>query len=64
MIKNVSSNEDTRVNLLIYVESHLIYFQYGIAISFSAVIGELDDETDNVMDLHNIRAEPLNPIVH
>lgn len=30
----------------------------------SAVIGELDDETDNAMDLHGIRAEPLNPIVH
>ena len=29
-----------------------------------AVIGELDDETDNALDLHSIRAEPLNPIVH
>ena len=31
---------------------------------FRAVIGELDDETDSIMDLHNIRAEPLNPKVH
>ncbi|XP_033127384.1 U6 snRNA-associated Sm-like protein LSm8 [Anneissia japonica] len=29
-----------------------------------AVIGEIDDETDSSMDMSNIRAEPLNPVVH
>ncbi|XP_076447751.1 U6 snRNA-associated Sm-like protein LSm8 [Babylonia areolata] len=29
-----------------------------------AVIGEVDDETDSRVDFDNIRAEPLNPVVH
>ncbi|XP_002739308.1 U6 snRNA-associated Sm-like protein LSm8 [Saccoglossus kowalevskii] len=29
-----------------------------------AVVGEIDDETDNSLDLANIKAEPLNPVVH
>ncbi|XP_070559852.1 U6 snRNA-associated Sm-like protein LSm8 [Ptychodera flava] len=29
-----------------------------------AVVGEIDDETDNSLDLSNIKAEPLNPVVH
>ncbi|XP_071961150.1 major facilitator superfamily domain-containing protein 3-like [Antedon mediterranea] len=29
-----------------------------------AVIGEIDDETDSSMDMSDIRAEPLNPVVH
>ncbi|CAG0881573.1 unnamed protein product [Darwinula stevensoni] len=29
-----------------------------------AVIGELDEELDSRLDLHNIRAEPLNPIIN
>uniref|UniRef100_A0AAY4DAB7 U6 snRNA-associated Sm-like protein LSm8 n=1 Tax=Denticeps clupeoides TaxID=299321 RepID=A0AAY4DAB7_9TELE len=29
-----------------------------------AVIGEIDDETDSALDLGNIRAEPLNSVVH
>ncbi len=29
-----------------------------------AVIGELDDDLEGQIDLHNTRAEPLNPIVH
>lgn len=29
-----------------------------------ALIGELDDDTDSSLDLGNIRAEPLNPVVH
>lgn len=29
-----------------------------------AVIGEIDEETDSTLDLKNIRAEPLNSIVH
>ncbi|KAL8559192.1 U4/U6-U5 snRNP complex subunit lsm8 [Nucella lapillus] len=28
------------------------------------VIGEVDDETDSRVDFDNIRAEPLNPVVH
>lgn len=31
---------------------------------FSAVIGEIDEETDSTLDLGNIRAEPLNSVVH
>merc|ERR1712212_719921 len=29
-----------------------------------AVIGEIDEETDSNLDLSNIRAEPLNSVVH
>lgn len=29
-----------------------------------AVIGEIDEETDSTLDLKNIRAEPLNSVVH
>ncbi|GFN90893.1 U6 snRNA-associated sm-like protein lsm8 [Plakobranchus ocellatus] len=29
-----------------------------------AVIGEVDDETDNGLDFEGIRAEPLNSITH
>uniref|UniRef100_A0A3B5LZ50 U6 snRNA-associated Sm-like protein LSm8 n=1 Tax=Xiphophorus couchianus TaxID=32473 RepID=A0A3B5LZ50_9TELE len=30
----------------------------------NAVIGEIDEETDSTLDLGNIRAEPLNSVVH
>ena len=29
-----------------------------------AVIGEIDDEADSNMDMSNIRADPLNPVVY
>ncbi|GAB6029892.1 N(alpha)-acetyltransferase 38, NatC auxiliary [Chamberlinius hualienensis] len=29
-----------------------------------AVIGELDEELDSRLDFPNIKAEPLNPVVH
>ncbi|XP_064607237.1 U6 snRNA-associated Sm-like protein LSm8 [Liolophura sinensis] len=29
-----------------------------------AVIGELDDDTDNGLDFNNIHAEPLNAVTH
>lgn len=29
-----------------------------------AVIGEVDDDTDNGLDFESIRAEPLNAITH
>uniref|UniRef100_A0A3P8UTA1 U6 snRNA-associated Sm-like protein LSm8 n=1 Tax=Cynoglossus semilaevis TaxID=244447 RepID=A0A3P8UTA1_CYNSE len=29
-----------------------------------AVIGEIDEDTDSTLDLGNIRAEPLNSVVH
>ncbi|XP_003383057.1 PREDICTED: U6 snRNA-associated Sm-like protein LSm8 [Amphimedon queenslandica] len=29
-----------------------------------AVIGELDEELDSEINLNDIRAEPLNPVVH
>lgn len=31
---------------------------------FRAVVGEVDDELDQRLDLSNIKAEPLNPVVH
>jgi len=33
-------------------------------ICLRAVIGEIDEETDSALDLGNIRAEPLNSVVH
>lgn len=32
--------------------------------NYSAVIGEIDEETDSALDLGNIRAEPLNSVAH
>ncbi|CAB4031684.1 U6 snRNA-associated Sm LSm8 [Paramuricea clavata] len=29
-----------------------------------AVIGEIDDDTDSSLDMANIRADPLNPVVY
>ncbi|XP_077982383.1 U6 snRNA-associated Sm-like protein LSm8 [Glandiceps talaboti] len=29
-----------------------------------AVVGEIDEDTDSSLDLTNIKAEPLNPVVH
>ncbi|XP_041377157.1 U6 snRNA-associated Sm-like protein LSm8 [Gigantopelta aegis] len=29
-----------------------------------AIIGEIDDDTDSSMDFNNIKAEPLNSVVH
>ncbi|XP_022099908.1 U6 snRNA-associated Sm-like protein LSm8 [Acanthaster planci] len=29
-----------------------------------AIIGEIDEETDSALDLSNVKAEPLNPVVH
>ncbi|XP_033647451.1 U6 snRNA-associated Sm-like protein LSm8 [Asterias rubens] len=29
-----------------------------------AIIGEIDDDTDSALDLTNVKAEPLNPVVH
>lgn len=44
---------------LISTNNNLISFFYC-----SAVIGEIDEETDSALDLGNIRAEPLNSVVH
>ena len=30
----------------------------------SAVIGEVDEDIDKQLDFHELRAEPLNPVVH
>lgn len=35
-----------------------------LPVCFRAVIGEIDEETDSTLDLGNIRAEPLNSVVH
>ena len=32
--------------------------------SYSAVIGELDEDLDSEINLSDIRAEPLNSVVH
>ena len=40
--------------------SHLLSY----CLCFRAVIGEIDDELDGNLDLPNIRAEPLNAVVH
>ena len=30
----------------------------------SAIVGELDEELDGKLDLSEIRAEPIDPVVH
>ena len=43
-----------------YFCSTLIY----VYILHSAIIGEIDDEADASLDMTNIRADPLNPVVY
>ena len=31
---------------------------------YRAIIGEIDDEVDNGLDMTSIKAEPLNPVVY
>lgn len=48
-------------------ETHVNLFQKCDCFNsdfFSAVIGEIDEETDSALDLGNIRAEPLNSVAH
>ena len=39
-------------------------FSQILHVGCSAIIGEIDDDTDNSLDFNNIKAEPLNPVVH
>lgn len=62
----------TSIYLSIYQSTHAIisHHQNDIIkcelfwLYFSAVIGEIDEDTDSTLDLGNIRAEPLNSVVH
>lgn len=52
--------------LFVFVCNPLVCF-LGCTFScfgYRAVIGEIDEETDSTLDLGNIRAEPLNSVVH
>lgn len=42
----------------------LLWYNLFFFLTSSAVIGEIDEETDSALDLGNIRAEPLNSVVH
>lgn len=48
------------ISVLVRNEIVLIFF-FSLN---SAVIGEIDEETDSALDLGNIRAEPLNSVAH
>lgn len=41
-----------------------IVYQATLCGCFRAIVGEMDDDIDKQLDLINIHAEPLNPIVH
>ncbi|MBA0705589.1 hypothetical protein Golax_017773, partial [Gossypium laxum] len=32
--------------------------------AFRSVVGELDEELDSALDLSNLRAHPLKPVIH
>ena len=49
------------ISVLVRNEIVLIFFFFSLN---SAVIGEIDEETDSALDLGNIRAEPLNSVAH
>ena len=49
------------LSVLVRNEIVLIFFFFPLN---SAVIGEIDEETDSALDLGNIRAEPLNSVAH
>lgn len=40
------------------------WINVSVRLCYRAVIGEIDEDTDSALDLGNIRAEPLNSIVH
>ena len=42
----------------------LAYGIFSFHLFFRAVIGEIDDDTDGSLDFPNIKAEPLNSVVH
>ena len=44
--------------------SHLSLFPLSLSLSSRAVIGEIDEEMEAEMNLSEIRAEPLNPVIH
>jgi len=51
-----------------YLSSHLnpsyvglIVFPFGF---FRSVVGELDEELDSSLDLSQLRAHPLKPVIH
>ena len=48
------------ISVLVRNEIVLIFF-FSLN---SAVIGEIDEETDSALDLGNIRAEPFNSVAH
>ena len=41
-----------------------IWYIFLSRLFFRAVIGEIDDDTDGSLDFPNIKAEPLNSVVH
>lgn len=53
---------------LLEIQLHLfqkcVCFNSWLFYTYSAVIGEIDEETDSALDLGNIRAEPLNSVAH
>uniref|UniRef100_A0A452QRI4 U6 snRNA-associated Sm-like protein LSm8 n=1 Tax=Ursus americanus TaxID=9643 RepID=A0A452QRI4_URSAM len=68
----VSIKVDQTINLILD-ESHERVFSssqgveqvvLGLYIVKSAVIGEIDEETDSALDLGNIEQKPLNSVAH
>lgn len=51
------------LSLTSYQES-VEWIKLHVCLYYRAVIGEIDEETDSALDLGNIRAEPLNSVVH
>ena len=48
---------------MMFVVSHLIYiYILSFTRSFSSLVGEIDEEVDQSVDLSTIRAEPIPPI--
>uniref|UniRef100_A0A2K5ZQZ8 U6 snRNA-associated Sm-like protein LSm8 n=1 Tax=Mandrillus leucophaeus TaxID=9568 RepID=A0A2K5ZQZ8_MANLE len=67
MIMGTLKGFDQTINLILDESHERVFMVLGLYIVRGdnvAVIGEIDEETDSVLDLGNIQAEPLNSIAH
>eukprot|EP00057_Strongylocentrotus_purpuratus_P001509 XP_001199475.2 PREDICTED: U6 snRNA-associated Sm-like protein LSm8 [Strongylocentrotus purpuratus] len=60
---------DQTINLILDESHERVYsntaeVEQVVQVDSRAVIGEVDDDVDTGLDLPNIRAEPLNAVVH
>ena len=61
---NKRTKNESEWNIKVIFVLLLAYGIFSFHLFFRAVIGEIDDDTDGSLDFPNIKAEPLNSVVH